>query len=188
METVVHFVLPLIAALAARIHMKHGIKWVFALAMASVLLDLDHFIGVPRATLHNVFVTFLIPIILIILAFKFEPRAKTKYKELAVANFLFLAVHPIQDLFDGLGIQAFYPLSNHFYNFSNFAIKIAISTGKTVYIAGPQAISVIIFFAVIAFAFYLEEVVQLMHKHNDNLRRALGLAIKEEEKEIEKEL
>jgi len=146
------------------------------------------FIGVPRGTLHNVFITVLIPLILIILAFKLEPRTRTKFKELAVANFLFLVAHPILDLFDNLGVQAFYPLSNQFYNFNDFAVRITISTGTKAYIAGPQAISIMIFFVVIALVFYLEEVVELMHKHHDNLRHALGLALKEEEKEIEKEL
>ncbi len=188
METIVHFILPLIAALAARIHLKHGVEWAFVLAAASALLDLDHFIGVPRGTLHNVFVTVAIPLALIVLAFKFEPRTKTKFKELAIANFLFLVAHPIMDLFDNLGVQAFYPLSTQFYNFNDFAIKVTISTGKKVFVAGPQALSIMIFFAVIALVFYLEEVVQLMHKHHDNLRRALGLAVKDEEREIKKEL
>ena len=92
MDTVFHFVFPLIVALGARIHIKHGIEYVLGLAVISVLLDIDHFVGVPRGTLHNGFIVILLPIIAIILAFKYE-KVGIKWKSMSVASLLFLSSH-----------------------------------------------------------------------------------------------
>lgn len=188
MDSVVHFIFPLVAALGARLHIKHGIPWVLTLSAAAVLLDIDHFIGVPRATLHNVFVVVLIPVILIILAFKYERRTSIKYKSLSVAALLFLISHPILDIFDDLGVKFFYPLSDKFYSFSNWTITTTISTGTQAQVLGPSGFAIIFFFLVLSGIYFLDEVIELMQKHHANIKKALKDAFREEEKEIEKEI
>ena len=70
MDSLFHFIFPIIAALAAKVHVKHEIRNILIVGVLAVLIDVDHFVGVERATFHNIFVTVLIPIIIIILAFR----------------------------------------------------------------------------------------------------------------------
>lgn len=188
MDPVVHFVFPLIGALGARLHIKHSIRWILLLSAIAVLLDIDHFIGVPRATLHNVFVVVLIPAILIILAFKYEKPRSTKYKSISVAALLFLVSHPILDLFDDRGVKFFYPLSDKFYSFHDWTITTTISTGTQARVLGSSGFAIIFFFLVLSGVYFLDEIIEIMQKYHENLRKAFCDAFKEGEKEIKKKI
>jgi hypothetical protein len=72
MDTLFHFIFPIIAALAARLNVKHPIKSILAAAVLTVLIDVDHFIGLERIAFHNVFVTILLPLALLYLSFHFK--------------------------------------------------------------------------------------------------------------------
>ena len=63
MDALFHFVFPIIAALAARLNIKHPVRTIIGSAFLSVLVDLDHFIGLERTTFHNIFVTFHQPVL-----------------------------------------------------------------------------------------------------------------------------
>jgi len=150
MDTLFHFVFPIIAALAARIYIKHPIRTIFAAAIVTVLIDIDHFIGVERATFHNVFITILIPIILIFLTLNFKSR---KYLEsFSFLLLIFLSSHVFVDLFSspvfgsnigittGEGIALFYPFSGEKYSI-NFNVKIPLRTSLPPYMIEGYLIS-----------------------------------------------
>ncbi len=187
MDTVVHFVFPLLVLLGARIHLKHGIEYALGLAALSVLLDVDHFIFVPRGTFHNFIVVLILPIVAIFLAFKYEKKG-IKWKAMSVASFIFLTGHVLLDLFDNLGVRFLYPFSMEFYSFKNWAIGTTISTGQTAYILTPAGISITIFFAMATLVYFLEDVVKLMQKHHEKLKDALFEETKNIEKDIKEEL
>ena len=56
MDSLFHFIFPIIAALAARVHIKHPVRNILIAAFLAVAVDIDHLIGIPRATTTNIFV------------------------------------------------------------------------------------------------------------------------------------
>jgi membrane-bound metal-dependent hydrolase YbcI (DUF457 family) len=179
MDSLFHFIFPLIAAVAARIHVKHRIETVLGLSLAAVLIDLDVFF-IHHATLHNLFITALLPLILILLAFKFENPKKTKYKTITIALFLFLVSHPILDMFTEGGIQLFYPLSTQLYNF-----EFGWSLGYG-YVVSAAGIGLTIYFILILLVLFLEDFISYYKK--EPVKKALFDTIKKEERKIKKEL
>ena len=137
MDSLFHFVFPIIAALAARLNIKHPIRTILATAIITVLIDLDHFIGIERATFHNVFITVLIPIILILLTLNL--KSKHYIKGFSFILLIFLSSATFLDLFsspvfgnyigitEGSGVALFYPLTNTRYSI-NFNVKIPLKT------------------------------------------------------------
>lgn len=97
MDSLFHFIFPIIAVLAARLNIKHIMKTSVAAAAITVLIDLDHVWGIARGTLHNVFVTILLPLVLLFFAFHF--RTNKYVKGFFLLLFIFLSSHLILDLF-----------------------------------------------------------------------------------------
>lgn len=133
MDSLFHFVFPLIIALAARVHLKHGLLWVLGLSLAAVLLDLDVFF-VHRATLHNLFVTLLLPAILVAFAFQYEKRGN-KYKTLSLLLLLFLLSHTILDMGTESGVQLLYPFTDQVYQFSG-GVSVGLPIGSGYLVSG----------------------------------------------------
>lgn len=106
-----HFIFPIIAMLATRPKVKHRITTIIILAfIGSVVMDLDHFDPfVARGTFHNIFVTLLIPLVLIVLAFMYEKKG-TYYKNLSIVLLLVLFSHTIADMFSEGEVKLFYPI------------------------------------------------------------------------------
>lgn len=175
MDSLFHFVFPIIAALAARINMKHKIKTILAAASITVLLDLDHFIGIERATLHNVFITILLPLLLLYLAFHF--RMNRYVKGFFFLLLIFLSSHLFLDLFSsdfgsGIGITSggvalFYPLSLNAYSV-NFNIQ--ISKG---YIASSLGLGILLYFAIIIVpCMFFEDIIGIAERKHEKFRKA----------------
>ncbi len=150
MDSLFHFVFPIIAALAARINIKHPIRTIFITAFLTVLIDFDHFFGLERATFHNIFITILIPIALVLLSL----NLKSKYylKGFSFLLLIFLSSHLFLDLFsfpafgnyigitEGEGVALFYPVINTYYSI-NFNVKIPLKTIFLPYIIEGHLIS-----------------------------------------------
>jgi len=173
MDTLFHFVFPIIAALAARIHVKHPVKIILSTALLAVLIDLDHFIFLERATFHNVFITILLPFLLIFLSFHF----KTKYfiKGFFILLLLFLSSHTFLDTFTG-GVALLYPLSEQYYSI-NFALTIPLESKFSPYliegvIVSSLGLGIFLYFLVIILpCLFLDEIIEKMEeKHEDFLK------------------
>ena len=109
MDSLFHFIFPMIAALAARVHIKHPIRNILFVALLAVLIDVDHFIGLERALFHNVFITIFIPLAL--MAFVFPLDKKYYLKGFTLLLIIFLSSHLVLDVFTEPGVALFYPLS-----------------------------------------------------------------------------
>jgi len=165
-DSLFHFLFPVISALAARVHLKHNLRNIFIAGLFAVLIDLDHIWGIPRATLHNVFVTTLIPILLIFYTFYF--RKNDSWKSFSILLLIFLSSHPTADFFAEGPIAFFYPLSDKFYTI-NF--NIMIQQGLLISSSG---VGLLIFFLLIILpCYFLDEIIEITEKRHESIRKAI---------------
>lgn len=183
MDSTFHFVFPLIVALAARIHLKHGLWWVLGASLATVLLDLDVFM-VHRATLHNVFVTFFIPLIFVIIAIKYEKRG-TKWKTISLLFLLFLFSHTVLDMGTEAGVQLFYPFSDQVYQFTG-GVSVNLPVGEG-YLVSGLGISLLLYFFLLLMVLFIEDLSKFLAK-DKSVKKALKETIRKEEREFVEEL
>jgi len=187
MDALFHFVFPMIAALAARIKIKHPARTILLLASLTVLLDLDHFIGLERYLLHNIFIAFLIPLILLYLAFHF--RLDRYKKGFLFLLLIFLSSHVLLDLFNwypGTGIELeinkggvalFYPFSATKYSI-DFSIIIPLTNTSMNHMVEGYVVSsigfgiLIYFLAILIPCIFLEDIIILSERKHEKLRKA----------------
>jgi len=177
MDSLFHFIFPIIAALAAKVHVKHEIRNILIVGVLAVLIDIDHFIGVERATFHNIFVTVLIPIIIIILAFSL--RVRYSLKGFSILLLIFLSSHTFLDLFSGSpGVALFYPISNTYYSLE-FGITVPMTT-KFVpsviegYVISSLGLGILIYLIIIILpCLFLDDIIETMEKKHESFRKAL---------------
>lgn len=178
MDSLFHFLFPLIAVFAARIHLKHGIPTILGLAFIAVFIDLDIFL-IHRASLHNLFITLLLPVILVILAFKF---GKEDHRQLTIAIFLFLISHVILDLFNEGAVALFYPLT-----LQVFSINAELSVLQGTLISS-NGIGLLLYFGIILLCLFLEQIDFFILKKHDSLKKALKNALKTEKRKIKRNI
>lgn len=183
MDSVFHFIFPLIIALAARIHLRHGIAWVLGMALATVLLDLDVFF-IHRATFHNLFLVLLLPIALSFIAFKCEKRG-TKYKTLSLVLLLFLFSHTILDMGTEAGVQLLYPLSDQVYQFTG-GISVDLPPGPG-YLVSGLGVSLLVYFFLLLLVLFAEDFARFFMR-DKSIEKALEDTIQKEKKRLKKEL
>ncbi|RLG19580.1 hypothetical protein DRN67_02350 [Candidatus Micrarchaeota archaeon] len=172
MDTLFHFLFTLIALYAARVHINHHHLAPFAFAFIATLPDMDHFFGmVPRCTFHNVFVTVLIPLLLILLAFKFE-RYGTFWKKSMILLLLVLTGHVVLDFFTGNSVMFIYPVNEQAINLQGFAYWVTID-GRQYPVVSPDSVGILIYCFILAGAFFLDELVDIQ----DRTHRGLGYAM-----------
>ncbi len=179
MDSLFHFMFPIIAALAARVHLKHPMRNILIAAILSVLVDIDHVIGIPRGSLHNAFVLILIPLLFVI--YTFSKRKFYQQKGLAILILIFLSSHLFLDVFDG-GVMAFYPLSMHNYSIA-FNIPISYSSiggaGYEGLIASSFGIGIALYFLMIILpCLFLDDIIEVMERKHEGFRRAIKDLIK----------
>jgi len=187
MDSLFHFVFPIIAALATRIKIKHPIRTLFTAAFITVLIDLDHFIGLERATFHNIFITFLIPLILLYLSFSL--KLNRYIKGFFFLLLIFLSSHVFLDLFSspiygsdisitkGNGVALFYPLSNMRYSI-NFNIKIPLKTSFPPYVVEGYLVSslgfgILVYFVIILIpCLFLDDIIEIAERKHKKFIKA----------------
>jgi len=187
MDTLFHFIFPIIAALAARLNIKHPIRSILGTAFIALLIDIDHFIGLDRATFHNIFVTILIPVILLFLAFHLKLNRYTK--KFLFILLIFLSSHLFLDLFppptsggyigiiEDEGVSLFYPLSTTQYEI-NFDVKIPLKTSSSPYTVEGYLISslgfgMLLYFIIILIpCLFLDDIIELAERKQEKLRKA----------------
>lgn len=184
MDSLFHFVFPIIAALAARLNIRHQVKTILALAFLTVLLDLDHLIpGMYRALLHNIFITFLLPLGLLAIAFHLKWN---KYRKgFLLLLLIFLSSHVFLDMFafyspgPGIGIidsgvALFYPFSNAQYSIK-FDIKapnvITMPSGEG-YIVSSFGFGILLYFLLIILpCLFLDDIIEMTEKGHKKMAK-----------------
>jgi hypothetical protein len=187
MDSLFHFIFPIIAALAARLNVKHPVKSILGAAVLTVMIDLDHFIGLERALLHNVFVTILLPLILLYVAFHFKMNRYAKGFFLLLL--IFSSSHLFLDLFSynvfgngiginvGSGVALFYPLSNTLYS-ADFNIRIPLTISSPPYAIEGYIISslgfgILLYFVIILLpCLFLDDIIEIAERKKLNLGKA----------------
>jgi len=174
MDSLFHFTFPIIAALAARVHLKHPIKNILIAAFLTTAVDIDHVIGIPRGLTHNIFVLVLIPALFVV--YTFSRRKMYQQKGLAILIFIFLASHLFLDIFTG-GVALFYPLSTQTYGI-DFNVPLAWTnmngTDLNGYLASSLGIGITLFFIMIIVpCYFLDEIIEIMEEKHENFRKAL---------------
>ncbi|NIO45084.1 MAG: hypothetical protein GTN36_06060 [Candidatus Aenigmarchaeota archaeon] len=182
MDTLFHFVFPVIAALAARIYIKHPVRTIFAAAIITLLVDLDHFIGVERTTFHNIFITVLIPIFLILLTLNF--KSKKHLESFSFLLLIFLSSHAFVDLFSspafgsnigittGEGIALLYPFSGEKYSI-NFNIRIPLRNSISPYMIEGYLVSslgfgiLLYFILILVPCLFLDNIIEISERKHE---------------------
>ncbi|MDD5416533.1 MAG: metal-dependent hydrolase [Candidatus Aenigmarchaeota archaeon] len=183
MDSLFHFVFPMIAALAARVHIKHPIRNILIAATLAVLVDLDHVFGIPRVTTHNIFLLILIPLIFVM--YTFIKRKFYQQKGLSILILLFLASHLFLDVFTG-GVALFYPLSSTIYGI-DFGVPITWTSiqgeGLEGYAISSLGVGISLFFLLIVLpCLFLDEIIEKMETKHEDFRRALKDIMKKKPK------
>jgi membrane-bound metal-dependent hydrolase YbcI (DUF457 family) len=167
--------------MAARVHLKHGLRNIIGLGFLTVLIDIDHFFyGFERVLFHNIFFTVAFPLLIMIAVFMY----KTDYyaKGFSVMLFLFLSSHMVLDIFTEPGVALFYPFTSQYFKinfnvyvpiFSRFATEGAIISS---YGVGLLLFTVFILLP----CMFLDEIIVLMEKKHESF----GSALKDVKKEM----
>jgi len=173
MDLLFHFLFPVIGALAAKIHVKHAVRNILIIGALNVVLDLDHFFGVERATLHNIFITLLLPIFIIILAFSF--KTSYNFKGVSVLLLIFLSSHLILDIFSEGPIAIFYPLSNIYYRVDlDITMPLDSRFAERGYLISTLGVGILIYFIIIILpCLFLDDIIEIMEKRHESFRKAI---------------
>ena len=163
MDSLFHFMFPIIAALAARVHVKHPVKSILLAGFLTLLIDIDHFIGfgLDRALFHNIFITVLIPLVLLFLSFKFKTSKYTK--GFFVLLLIFLSSHVFLDLFtEGPGVALFFPFdTNHYYMSICLSVPVLSSFAEEACAVSSYGVGLLLFFLIILIpCYYLDELLE----------------------------
>jgi len=158
MDALFHFIFPLMAALAARIHMKHGIPAVLIMASTAVLIDLDHFMGpgLGGAMFHNLFFTLAVPFTILSIMYTWGGETE---RQAAMCLLLFLFSHTILDLFSEGTVALFYPITN-----MQFGITANVMWGGY-QIISSSGIGLLVYFSILIVCFFLQDIDRYLVKY-----------------------
>ena len=174
MDTLFHFVFPLMAAMAAQVHIKHPVKnLLIAAFLASIVLDLDHFIFIERATFHNLFITLLLPSLLVFHAF--HKKASYETKGLSIVLLIFLFSHTVLDVITEPGVALLYPISEEYFVFNpSLWIPLESTFVTEGMLISPLGIGGLVYFVLVVIpCYFLDKSMQVMERQHKNLHRAL---------------
>jgi membrane-bound metal-dependent hydrolase YbcI (DUF457 family) len=173
MDTLFHFLFPVMTTLAAKVHLHHKVRYILIVGALAVLIDLDHFIGVERATFHNIFITLLLPLLFVILTFIF--KVKYNLKGFSILLLIFLSSHLFLDLFSEPGIALIYPFSKNYYTF-NFDVSIPIRSifASEGYLISSVGVGILVYFIIIFLpCLFLDDIIEIMEMKHESFRKAL---------------
>jgi membrane-bound metal-dependent hydrolase YbcI (DUF457 family) len=173
MDILFHFVFPIITALAAKVHVKHKLRDILIAGILTVLIDLDHFIGLERATFHNIFITLLLPMIIVILVFSY--KSKYDFNGFSILLLIFLSSHLFLDIFSEGSIALFYPLSKSYYKFDfNIMIPLESKFVSKGYFISTLGIGILIYFIIVFLpCLFLDDIIEIMEKKHESFRKAI---------------
>ncbi|MEM3030476.1 MAG: hypothetical protein QXH27_01965 [Candidatus Micrarchaeia archaeon] len=153
-----HFLFTLIALYAARLHVRHHHLAPLLFAFLAFFPDVDYFIGIHRATLHNIFITLLLPAALLILALTFQKRSIILQESLFLAT-LVLFSHPVFDLFYG-PVELLYPMLRTEFSLAGVQLTAQLGGAERVLVSAPD-FGMLAYAIILIPAFFLEEILEL---------------------------
>ncbi len=176
MDVLFHFLFTLLALYAARVHVRTHHLAPLIFAIIATLPDFDHVFGmIPRATLHNVFVTILFPLALVAIAFKYE-KYGVYWKQMSILFFLVLASHSFLDFCTSGQVQYFYPVNGQPVDLTGFNIQVNAG-GKDYPLVSSASAGVLLYMLILMGAFFLEELVDIQDRTHRSFSYAFGRLI-----------
>lgn len=172
MDTLYHFIFSIIVGLAVGIHIKHRFRVLAGLAFVSVLVDIDHFLGLSsRGTFHNIFIMFLIPIILFFVAYAYENKESIKYQTYSLILLVMLMGHLVSDIMYGGAVKLFYPLSDTLYRAPE-AVLLATTEFYSPIISG-DGIILLIYGIILLSAVFVEDFIYIFEQKHKSMKKTL---------------
>lgn len=140
-------------------------------AFIAALIDIDHFLFAHGRSLHNVFVTVLLPAILFYAAYHYEKgQEQIKLQSFVILLFVMLNGHIIADAFAG-SITPFYPLST--FSFSIPAWRVPFFVNPEIWsLVESKGVVITIYAAIIGLAYFTEEILYFFEKKHESLEEA----------------
>ena len=152
MDALFHFVFALVGGyiLVKGLGGKYKLTVLVFLSVLSILIDIDHFIGVKIPIFHNIFLAIILPSILLLILYFY----KKEWTELHIYIFVFIIMlfgHLLADMIIGMyGIPLFYPLSNTLYMIPR-SWEVYLGNGYSRPLASTTGIAMAIYFGLIGF-------------------------------------
>ncbi|MEA3229371.1 MAG: metal-dependent hydrolase [archaeon] len=172
MDTLFHFTFSIIVGLALGIHKKHKLKTLIAIAFLSILVDIDHFMGIAsRGAFHNIFFVFFIPLGLFFIAYIYENRKSIKYQTYSLLLLVMLTGHLVSDWLYGGTVKLFYPFSTAIYSFPKYTLE-ATSQFYSPIISG-DGIMLTVYALVLLSAVFIEDFIYFFETKHEQIKKAL---------------
>ncbi|MBW2977512.1 metal-dependent hydrolase [Candidatus Woesearchaeota archaeon] len=173
MDSLFHFIFSITGGAASGIHTKHNVLTLLSLGFLATIIDIDHFFGTPRGTLHNLFLAAVIPLIFFLIFFM---KKKRFYQNICLLIMIFLVGHVVADLFEQGGVMVFYPLSEKIYK-----IPGSWELGVGEYPAGlisTDGIAITLYFLIIMTAAFVDDFTYFLEVKHEKPRKAFARTIK----------
>jgi len=173
MDTLFHFIFSIIVGLAIGMHRKHKISILVMLAFLSILVDVDHFLGLSsRGTFHNVFFVFFVPILLFFIFYAYEERKSIKLQTYSLILLVMLTGHLVSDMLHGSAVKLFYPFSNTLYTFPQYTI-LATSDFFSPIVSG-DGLMLLVYSLILLSAVFVEDFIYHFEKKHESVKKALS--------------
>ena len=172
MDTLYHFVFSIIVGLAIGLHIKHKFRIVAALAFLSVLVDVDHFLGLSaRGTFHNIFFMFFIPVVLFLIFYAYEEKKSIKFQSYSLILLVMLMGHLVSDIMYGGGVKLFYPFSDVMY--SAPAYTVLVTSGFYSPVISGDGIILLVYALILFSAVFAEDFIYFFEKKHEGVKKSL---------------
>ncbi|MFB6245410.1 MAG: metal-dependent hydrolase [Candidatus Nanohaloarchaea archaeon] len=169
MDSLFHFVVSFLAGMSINPRLKHRIWDVAAVALAGVLIDIDHLLfSFPRA-FHNVFVAVLLPLTLFYIAFRREDGVR--YQSLSLLLLVVLVGHMLVDLFNGGVIKPFYPVLGMEMMVQEFSINFIRDSWS---IATSDSLLLAFNAVFVSLAYFAEDFIYLFEQKHEQVGEAVA--------------
>ncbi|NOQ38242.1 hypothetical protein GQ472_05115 [archaeon] len=178
MDTLFHFIFSIIVGLAIGIHRKHRISVLVMLAFLSILVDIDHFLGLSsRGTFHNVFFVFFVPLTLFLVFYVYEERKSIKFQTYSLILLVMLTGHLVSDMLRGGVVKLFYPFSSVSYSFPEYTV-VATSDFFSPVVSSDGLILLVYSFILFS-AVFIEDFIYHFEKKHESFKKALSGVVKD---------
>jgi len=177
MDTLFHFMIALFGGLALNVRKSYPMRFIFAAALLSIFIDVDHFIFAYKRTFHTLFTAVFIPATLFYLAYLYEDKREITLQSFFLVLIVMLTGHLLMDMaYSTEGLMLLSPLSSTFYALPK--IDIMATSGFYSPIASTPGIALAIYGLIIYIGLFIEDFIYFFEEKHEKARKAVSDALK----------